>query len=458
MEKDEFKLREEEQVTIRDYWMLFRRNYRTILIFVFLSIFGALIFSLVVPPLYEAKAVVIPPSAEPGPGAGGILESKIAQEYRSLRGIVSSPEIALALLKSRTIREEVVRHFGLDTLYRVKRFEDAVEKLRKRMDVSLKRSGVIEIRVLERNPKLAAEITNYMIDYAEKMNERLQIFLEKPMFKVIDSAIPPHKRSKPRIKVNLIIAFILGLFVALSIVFLKAQNDRRIYASSQVRKFFNEDDFIIIPKMKNLGEKVLREITLPKEQVSAIVAEYTSSSKGGIMVVASPRGGEGKTFYALQLSKILSSMGLNILLVDLNILNPHLHRLFNIEKSPGALNYLRGETDSSGVIFKKPMDVTFDVMPSGEVDDFNFLLNEHISKMEELLNSYDFIIVDTPPLLESSSMHPLIKNASKVFFVIMFSKSTEPDLANSRSILDDLKVKDLKIVLNGINFHIHNIV
>lgn len=444
-----------QDVVLREYVYLLRRNLKFLISIVFSFVLFGLIFSLLQPPMYEAKAVVLPPTGEAGAGVMG-SELSIMKEFKVLKGEAVPSQIVIALLNSRSLKEAVVKKFHLDTLYKVESIEDAVKELEKRMNARLKRkTGVIEIYTLSEDPLLAAQMANFIIDVAEKMNEELQIFVDKPLLKVIDKAKPPKEKSKPNLKINLIVAFVLGSLVGLGCVTVKTMRDRRVYTLRQIKEFFDTSGFILFPKTKFNKERIFSEILIQREQFSSLAAEYLSGRKKRLILVVSPRNREGKTLVSIQVSQIFLSLNYKTVLVDLNIENPAIQELLEIEERDGMMNFLKDEVPLEEIIFHQPEKLPFDVITLGREIHFKTLKIEDISKIEQLFERYDIIVVDSSSLLESTFVHSLLKVADEVFLVVMLSKTTEEDLQKSKEILDVIQIKNIRVVLNGFNKKLH---
>lgn len=444
-----------QDIILKDYVYLLRRNLKFLISVISVVVILGLIYSLFQASLYEAKAVVLPPTRETGIGAIG-SEFPIVREFTALKGEVSPSQIVIALLNSRSLKEKVVREFNLDSLYKVENMKDAIEELEKRMNTQLKRkTGVIEIRTLSKDPILAAQMANFIIDVAEKMNEELQIFVDKPMLKIIDKAIPPRHKSKPDLKVNLLIAFIIGILIAFGGVTVKTMRDNKIYSLWQVREFFDATGFIVIPKINR--EKILSGVPISQDIVSPLIAEYISQRKKRFIMVTSPRNKEGKTLVSMQISRIFASLNYNTVLIDLNIENPQIQKLIGNDRK-GLMEFLKGDVPLKDIIYPRSEKIPFDTVSLGEKDGSQFVLKEEdISKIKKLNEIYDSVIVDTAGVLESAFFHPLLKEVDDVFFVVFLSKTTDEDLAKCKGILDALQVKRIRVVLNGFNRKIHHL-
>ena len=125
-----------------------------------------------IPKWYTATAVILPPEESD-------LVSNISLAQRALTkfptfGILSDyftpADIFKAILGSRTVMEEVVQHFDLQTLYRIRSMEKTVKVLRGHTKVRLNPDGTIAVSVEDRSPVRAAAMTNAFLAALDRFN------------------------------------------------------------------------------------------------------------------------------------------------------------------------------------------------------------------------------------------------------------------------------------------------
>ncbi len=119
------------------------------------------------------------------------------------------------------------------------------------------------------------------------------------------------------------------------------------------------------------------------------------------LMVTSALQGEGKTLLSSHLATSLARAGLKVVLVDGDLRRPSLHRLFGLELGPGLSDVLRGQADLEAVA--RPGSLAgLTVIPAGEWDYAAVRgLGQHRlpSLFEKLRAQYDFVIVDSAPVL-----------------------------------------------------------
>ena len=170
-----------------------------------------------------------------------------------------------------------------------------------------------------------------------------------------------------------------------------------------------------------------------------------------VIMVASPGAGEGKTTLAGQLAASLAPAWRNTLLIDGDLRHPALHTLFNLPLDPGLSEVLRGEANANDVI--KPTSVgRLWLMPAGHWDAHavQALAQDNIKTFfDTLKRQYEFIIVDSSPLLPFADALSLGQNVDGVLFAVLRDVSRLPELKDAQQRLTHLNVRTLGAVLIG---------
>ena len=163
--------------------------------------------------------------------------------------------------------------------------------------------------------------------------------------------------------------------------------------------------------------------------------------------VTSTRPGEGKTTTAANLAVVLSQTGANVVLVDADLRKPDLHRMFAIDGSNGLTNNLAGDpmeltiqriTDQLWVIVGGPVPPNPSELLSGRrMDAF----------AEELSRRFDYVIIDSAPLLAVSDAAALSRHVDGVLLVAQSKRVSLPQLRQSLATLDRVGAPLLGIVM-----------
>lgn len=168
------------------------------------------------------------------------------------------------------------------------------------------------------------------------------------------------------------------------------------------------------------------------------------------VVVTSPSPAEGKSFTATNLAIAQSQLeGNRTLLCDFDFRRPTIHNAFQIPRSPGLTDFLHGKAELHEII-KKIGATNLYVMPAGEaVINPLELLNLREVKMliDQLPAVFNWIIMDTPPLLFAADANLMATLAHATVIVVRIGSTTIDSVTRAMQSLCQNNV--IGIVVNG---------
>jgi uncharacterized protein involved in exopolysaccharide biosynthesis len=169
---------QDDEINLLDYWRVLRKHGRMILGLVFISVFTAGFLSyFVMTKIYESKASILAPKESSGGGAGLAAALAASGAGQFLGGLIpgggSNRDVFVAILKSRTMGQELVERFNLKEYYKAKYTEDAIGGLQDATDISVSKEGAISVKVEDKDPKLAADIANAYVTNLDRLFAKL---------------------------------------------------------------------------------------------------------------------------------------------------------------------------------------------------------------------------------------------------------------------------------------------
>jgi protein-tyrosine kinase len=156
------------------------------------------------------------------------------------------------------------------------------------------------------------------------------------------------------------------------------------------------------------------------------------------IAIASADIGDGKSFFAANLSIALSQLGRRTLLVDANLRSPRQHAIFNIDNKGGLSSILSGRSGGNVV---RPIDELPElyVLPVGVTPPNPIELLQHISfrqLMLDLLSKFEYVLVDTPADAHGSDGRVI---ASVCGAALLVTRKNNTNMAGVKAMLDDMK-------------------
>lgn len=178
----------------------------------------------------------------------------------------------------------------------------------------------------------------------------------------------------------------------------------------------------------------------------------TFDKKVQVIVITSSGPGEGKSTVSANLSVVMAESGKKTLLIDCDQRKPTVHKKFNLSNQKGLSNFLAGETDLENS-FNHTKVENLDVMTSGvKPPNPSELLGS--KKMGEFLNSlrdkYDFIILDTPPVLMVTDAQLLSSVSDGTILVVSSGEAQREGAMKAKELLEQVNTKILGVILNKV--------
>ncbi len=170
-----------------------------------------------------------------------------------------------------------------------------------------------------------------------------------------------------------------------------------------------------------------------------------------VVMITSAVGGEGKTSVASQLAASLARAWRKTLLVDGDLRNPAVHKLFNLSAEPGLSEVLRGEATVQDVVQPTSLSRLW-VVPAGHWDAhaLQALAQDGIGQLlAQFKEQYDFVIIDSCPVLPVADSLLLAQHVDAVVFSVLKDVSRLPMVQAARAKLGALGVRTLGAVVIG---------
>jgi succinoglycan biosynthesis transport protein ExoP len=170
-----------------------------------------------------------------------------------------------------------------------------------------------------------------------------------------------------------------------------------------------------------------------------------------VVMVASALGGEGKTSLASHLATSLARAGRQALLIDGDLRRPSAHQLFDLPSEPGLSEVLRGEAEITDVIRPTPVNGVW-LVPAGHSDSkaIQALAYKDLRAiLDRVKERYDFVVIDSSPVLPVSDALLIGQNVDAVLFSIMRNVSRLPKVQAAYERMSSLGIRMLGAIVTG---------
>ncbi len=168
------------------------------------------------------------------------------------------------------------------------------------------------------------------------------------------------------------------------------------------------------------------------------------------IVVTSPSPAEGKSMGAVNLALAESHLAdNNTILCDFDFRRPIVHNLFQVDRSPGITDYLLGKASIDQIV-KKIAGTNLSILPAGEAV-INPLELLNLPKVKDLLTNlqkvYNWVVLDTPPLLFAADANLLSTMSDGTVLVVRLGVTTVDSITRAIQSLCENNI--LGTVVNG---------
>lgn len=171
-----------------------------------------------------------------------------------------------------------------------------------------------------------------------------------------------------------------------------------------------------------------------------------------LIQVTSPNPGDGKSTTAANLAISLAQAGKRVALIDADFRKPRVHTMFGLDKAAvGLASVVDGTADLDAAL--RPCDVdNLSVMPCGPrpANPAELLAGERFADiLRELQGRFDFVLIDSPPLLAVSDPLVIAQRADAVILVFGLTRRSRPQTERAKELLADSGATLIGVVVNG---------
>lgn len=172
------------------------------------------------------------------------------------------------------------------------------------------------------------------------------------------------------------------------------------------------------------------------------------------ILVTSSGPSEGKSTVVSNLALTVAETGKKVLLIDCDLRKPSIHKKFNISNNRGISNLLIGQYKFTDVIQRHTENLY--ILTSGTIPpNPSEMLSSRKMKafLEEARKTFDFIILDTPPVIAVTDAQLLSTMVGGVLLVVASGQAEIPAVQRTKELLDQVKANIIGVVVNKAEVH-----
>ncbi len=329
--------------------------------------------------------------------------------------------------------------------------------------LSMNRKG-IEYGVLRREAESNRQIYESLMQRTKETG--ISSELKTTNVRIVDPAEVPRAPISPNLSRAFSVAFGTSLLFGVCIAFLFEYMDNRIKTPQELKAQLGVAFLGMVPAadMGKGGSDPLLFNAVPANFAEAFKGIRTnvlfSSAEEGMraVVVTSSGPGEGKSVASSNIAIALAQAGQRVLLMDADMRRPRVHEIFATDQEPGLSNVLTGNAKVGDAIRRSTSVPGLWLLASGYIPPNPAeLLGSHRYRdfMGSLDGQFDWVIIDSPPVLVVTDASIVAHQASGVVFVVGADKTNKHSARAAVEQLDAANAHIVGAILNRVDLKRH---
>jgi succinoglycan biosynthesis transport protein ExoP len=324
-------------------------------------------------------------------------------------------------------------------------------------------------RELER--KLKAAQSTYEILLSKLQEIRVTENQNVGNARIVTPAMVPERPIAPKKAQNMAVGGVLGILLGLATALALETTDRTIKTSDDAKKLFGYPVLGIIPTFGKAEGVTTVRFGNQRQSIPEVVVRNSPGSPVSeafrmlqtnlrfmsldnqlkVIVISSSIPQEGKSTTAANLAVAMAQLGRRVLIVDADMRKPSQHNIWQIPNEVGLSSVLTGQSEFNPALV--PVMDNLDILPAG-ITPPNPLVLLDSSQMAILVGqwaqTYDFVIIDSPPLTVAADTTILCKMANGIVFVVRPGVADSGGVTYCKELLEQSGQNILGMVINGI--------
>lgn len=370
--------------------------------------------------------------------------------------------------------------------------DEKMEVLEKRLNELP--SSELELARITRELKMQEELYTILSKQLEEAKLGLASIVS--FVAVVNPAMPKRNPVSPNMKLNMAVGILLGLFLAVVVIFVLENLDISITTIEDIENILKLPVLGLIPhifsekvmdnwlvnlfKKERYSAEAFRSVLLTNRRYTSQVIEsyhtmrtnifsHLGKKKGISLVFSSSGAAEGKTLTAINFALAAANSGLKSLLIDGDLRRPTIFNIFSTPPRPGMSNILSGEISWQDAV-RKSQDFLKSGIGLDNVMKFKGIENFHAincgtlsgnvidilesadwdNLMGELKKEFDLIVFDSPPILLFVDTLMTARHTDGVVMVYKSGKIARGIIKRAKDQIVSSGVKMIGVVLNGV--------
>lgn len=460
-----------------DLWRLFGVIWHRIWLILLVAVLGAVaaffLTRYVVTPQYESSAMFYVNNSSISMGDTSL--SITSSDITASKNLVDS---YIVILNARSTLNDVIDYAGVNRNY--------AELQNMISAASVNSTEIFQVIVTSPDPYEAEKIATAII---EVLPDKIATIIEGTSAQIVDWSILPTAPSSPSYPQNVLLGFVLGAVLCVLMIVIRMILDVTVRSEEDIAQISKLPILAAVPDMsapskskyyydadskrKKKHRKRSAGVFQPQQSAAAVGSglnfaaseaykllrtkmqfSFADDSDSHVVGISSALTGEGKSLTSANLAYSLAQLDKRVLLIDGDLRRPTINiKLPGIQKLPGLSNYLTRQNSLQDVVQVCNLDASIQihVIASGRIppNPVELLSSPRMAKaLEVLKRSYDYILIDLPPVSEVSDALAVAKITDGMLLVVRQDHCNRNLLASTIRQFEFVNARILGMVYN----------
>lgn len=409
--------------------------------------------------------------------SGTEYENIIKENIQNIQKLISQKENFLyaatpnsEAIKSINFQLETQKKLLIDGLHSIRlkyktRYKNLLEKEFQMKSGNIKDPGMeIELTRLNRLYGISEKYYTLLLEKKTEFSISKASYVSKNL--ILEKSTNPGTKIKPNNKQIILTGLSASLLLWFGIIVVLYIMHNKIYSISD---FMNvaQGHVNLIGVVPKTDENLEFSQLLVNRSAKSVVTEsfrairsnitFYQNDEKKIISVSSTISGEGKTFIAINIAGILAMAGKKVLLIDLDLRKPKIHKGFGVSNDKGMSTILAGIDSPENVMVKHELENLY-IIPSGPTppNPSEMIISQKLKDfITEMKSQFDYIVIDNAPIGLVTDGIEAMKFADFPIYVFRSNYSKKEFVQSYVHLKEKFQIRNLSAILNSVDLEKH---
>jgi len=331
-------------------------------------------------------------------------------------------------------------------------------------------SSVNELNILQRQIAEKGEAVRAILDQLNEMNIMTKSYTMTKV-KVLDEAVKG-RIVAPSLPKSLAIGTMLAFAAGWGLAIVIDQADLLFRSPHEIAALLNLPVIGRVPRINTRNLEIVGDMVpelVVAHKPSATPSEAFRDIRTSLFFQANAEGlktiqftsaspGDGKSTITANLALSIAQAGKKVILVDADLRKPRVHQNFGLDIGPGITDVLSGESELPDAIRAVPSQPHLFLLTAGKrpANPGECVASKEFGEIiEELGEKFDFVLIDSPPVLPVSDPASIAGFVDGIYLVTRIRKGVKVTMTRAKESLDRVNVRWLGVIVNGLDSNPH---